>query len=79
MSRQWSLSSRVPATARESVSRLLVRLTTDDKVDSVVDGYNVPVRYIAVLTLPRGRVTCSVLKSGVASKQAVRFKKSSEY
>ena len=50
-----------------------MRLTTDDKVDSVVDGYNVPVRRIAVLTLPRGLVTCSMLKSSVASKQAVRF------
>ena len=56
-----------------------MRLTTDDKVDSVVDGYNVPVRRIAVLTLPRRLVTCSVLKSGVASKQAVRFKKASEH
>ena len=27
-----------------------MRLTTDDKVDSVVDGYSVPVRRIAVLT-----------------------------
>ena len=56
-----------------------MRLTTDDKVDSVVDGYNVPVRRIAVLTLPRGLVTCSMLKSGVACKQAVRFKKASEH
>ena len=51
----------------------------DDKVDSVIDGYNVPVRRISVLTLPSGRVTCSMLKSGVASKQAVRFKKTSEH
>ena len=56
-----------------------MRLTTDDKVDSVVDEYNVPVRRIAVLTLPRHLVTCSVLKSGVAGKQAVRFKKASEH
>ena len=51
----------------------------DDKVDSVIDGYNVPVRRISVLTLPSGLVTCSMLKSGVASKQAVRFKKTSEH
>ena len=50
----------------------------DDKIDCVVDGYNVPVRRISVLTLPCGLVTCSVLKSSVASKQAVRFKKTSE-
>ena len=56
-----------------------MRLTADDKVDSVVDGYNVPVRRIAELTLPRRLVTCGVLKIGVASKQAVRFKKASEY
>ena len=55
------------------------RVDPDDKVDSVVDGYNVSVRRIAVLTLPRRLVTCSVLKSGVASKEAVRFKKSSEH
>ena len=45
---------------------------------SVIDGYNVPVRRISILTLPSGLVTCSMLKSGVASKQAVRFKKTSE-
>ena len=56
-----------------------MRMKTDDKVDSVVDRYNVPVRRIAVLTLPRRLGTCSVLKSGVASKQAVRFKKASEH
>ena len=56
-----------------------MRLTTDDKIDSVVDGYNIPVRRISVLTLLRGIVTCSVLKSGVASKQAVSFKKASEH
>ena len=54
-----------------------MRLAADDNIDSVVDGYNVPVRRIWELTLPL--VTCSVLKSGVASKQAVRFKKASEY
>ena len=43
----------------------------DDKVDSVIDGYNVPVRRISVLTLPSGLVSCSMLKGGVASKQAV--------
>ena len=37
-----------------------MRLTTDDKVDSVVDEYNVPILRIAVLTLPRRLVTCSV-------------------
>ena len=56
-----------------------MRLATDDTVDSVVDGYNRPVRRISVLSLPRGLVTCSVLKSGVVSKQAVRFKKASEH
>ena len=55
-----------------------MRKAAADKVDSAVDGYNVPVRCIWVLTLPRGLVTCSVLKSGVASKQAVRFNKTSE-
>ena len=50
----------------------------DDKVDSVIDGYNVPVRRISVLTLPSGLVSCSMLKGGVASKQAVRFKKTNE-
>ncbi len=56
-----------------------MRLTSDDKIDSLVDGYNIPVRRISVLTLPRGLVTCSVSKSGVASKQAVRFQKASEH
>ena len=50
----------------------------DNKIDCVVDGYNVPVRRISALTLPCGLVTCCVLKSGVASKQAVRFKNTSE-
>ena len=56
-----------------------MRLAADDNIDSVVGGYNVPVRRIAVLTLPRGLVTYSVSKSGVASKQAVRFQKASEH
>ena len=54
-----------------------MRLTSDDKIDSLVDGYNIPVRRISVLTLPCGLVTCSVLKIGVVSKQAVRFKNAS--
>ena len=54
-----------------------MRLTADDKI--VVDGYNVPVRRIPKLTLPRGLLTCCVLKRGVASKHAVRFKKASEH
>ena len=50
----------------------------DDKVDSVIYGYNVTVRRISVLTLPSGLVSCSILKGGVASKQAVRFKTTNE-
>ena len=56
-----------------------MRLMAEDKIDSVIDGYNDPGRRIAVLTLPRDLVTCGVLKSGVASKQAVHFKKVSEH
>ena len=56
-----------------------MRLTAEDKIDSVIDGNNDPGRRIAVLTLPRGLVTSGVLKSGVASKQAVHFKKASEH
>ena len=35
-----------------------MRLTAEDKNDSVIDGYNDPGHRIAVLTLPRGRVAC---------------------
>ena len=56
-----------------------MRLTTDDKIHSVVDGYYSAFRFISVLTLPRGIVAYSMLKSGVASKQALPFKKATEH
>ena len=47
-----------------------MRLTTDDKIDSVVDGYNIPVRRISVLTLPRGLVPVSLLQRAAGGELA---------
>ena len=55
-----------------------MRLAADDKIDSIVDGYNVPSCSIAVLTPPCSLVARGVLKSGVACKQAMHFKKIGE-
>ena len=56
-----------------------MRLAAADEIDSVIDGYNVPSCSIAVLTPPRSLVARSVLKCGVAHKQAMHFKKTGEY